>query len=97
MKCSARAAPLRQRRAAPVGEETEILGRAQRRPTHEAQRLSRVHAFDECDFFATRLDQISHLVQDLAALLSRLRAPRRKRPLRGIGGRMHIALVTATT
>ena len=80
-----------------IGEEAEILGGAQRRAAHETQRLAGIHAFDERDLLAPRFDEVRHLVQDRAALLARLRAPRGKCVLRSGGGGVHVPLIARGT
>ena len=56
-----RQAVLGARRA--VGEEAEIIGRAQRRLAHVAERLAGIHAFDEGDLVGAGDDLVGDLVQ----------------------------------
>src|SRR6185312_2196276 len=60
---------------------------------HEAQRLTRVHAFDERDLFAPRFDEVRDLVQYRATLIASLGAPCGE----SLGGRrrrgVHVLLV----
>ena len=63
----------RQREAVPgarraVGEEAEILGRAQRRLRHVAERLAGIHALDEGDLVGAGDDLVGDLVQQRLAL-----------------------------
>jgi hypothetical protein len=61
-----------------VGEETEVLGPAQRRLRHEAPGLPGIPAFAEGDLFGPRLDPVGDAVQDRLALVAVHRRPGRK-------------------
>ena len=78
-----------------VGEEAEVLGRAQRRLRHVADGLPRVHALDHRDLLFARFDQIGHAMQQALSLFARQVAPGRECALRCLRGRIDVGGVAA--
>ncbi len=73
-----------------IGEEAEVLGAAQRRFRHVADRLAGIAAFDERNLFGPRDDIVRDRMQDGAALRTGNAAPRFERGCRGNGGAVNV-------